>query len=336
MKEKIVIALDAMGGDNAPDEIIKAAVQSLQDSRLHVKLVGNKETIEPKLASLTFDKSRLETVNATQVITNQDSPVNAIRQKKDSSMAIGLNLVKEGSASAFVSAGNTGALLAGSTMKIGRIPGIERPAIGTLLPNDNNSYTLLIDSGANVDCKATYLLQFAKMGIIYMQDMLGIKNPRVGLASIGTEKEKGNSLTKEAFELLEAENLNFIGNIEGSQISTGVCDVLVCDGFLGNTILKHTEGLANSLLKIIKKELLSSPLSKLGAFFAKGAFKRIKAQMDYTEVGGAPLLGLNALVVKAHGSSDCKAIFNAVKQSIKFIENDINTKISSIINKSEE
>ncbi len=327
MKKNIAIALDAMGGDNAPTETVKAAVQSLQDKRLHLILTGDKDIINKQLSNYTYDSDRLEIIHAKEVITNQDSPVTAIRQKKDSSMVVGFNLLKDGAAQGFVSAGNTGALLAGSTMKIGRISGIERPAIATLLPNDNKSYTLLIDSGANVDCKAAYLLQFAKMGIIYMKHMLNIDNPRVGLASIGTEQEKGNLLTKETYELLEAQNFNFVGNIEGSQISTGVVDVLVCDGFIGNIILKHTEGLAKSILQIIKRELVASPISKIGALMAKGAFKRIKKQMDYTEVGGAPLLGLKALVVKAHGSSNSKAIVNAIKQSVNFIENDIITKI---------
>ena len=333
--EKPVIAIDAMGGDNAPFEIVKGAATSASS---HVKLilVGDENAIISELGKYSYPEGSIEVVNASQVITGEDIPTVAIKQKKDSSMVVGLNMLKEGRAGAFISAGNTGALLTGATLIVGRIRGIERPALAGLLPNDDKTHTLLLDCGANVDCKPGYLVQFAEIGSVYMENVKGIKNPRVGLINIGTEAEKGNAVAKEAYELLKAGSLNFTGNVEASMISTGIADVLVCDGFVGNIVLKHTEGFAKSILKIIKEELLSSFMSKLGAFLAKGAFRNLKKRFDHREIGGAPFLGLNALVVKAHGSSDAKAISGAINQCNIFIENDIVHKIKDKISVSEQ
>ena len=332
--ERPVIAIDAMGGDHAPFEIVKGAAASAS-SAVKLILVGDENAIKSELGKYSYPEGSIEVVNASQVITGEDVPTVAIKQKKDSSMVVGLNMLKEGRAGAFISAGNTGALLTGATLIVGRIRGIERPALASLLPNDNKTHTLLLDCGANVDCKPSYLVQFAEIGSVYMENVLGIKNPRVGLINIGTEEEKGNAVSKETHELLKNSNLNFTGNVEASMISTGIADVLVCDGFVGNIVLKHTEGFAKSIMKMVKEELLSSFMSKMGALLAKGAFKNLKKRFDYREVGGAPFLGLNALVVKAHGSSDAKAISGAINQCNIFIENDIVHKIKDKISVSE-
>lgn len=327
MNKNIVVAVDAMGGDNAPYEIVKGTVEAISDVKnLIVKLVGQEEAINKELQNYNYDKERIEVINATEVISTDEVPTNAIRNKKDSSMVVGLNLVKKSEADAFVSAGSTGALLAGATVIVGRIKGIERPALGTCLPG-TNGFTFLLDSGANVDCKPNYLVQFAKMGSVYTENVMGISNPRVSLANIGAEKEKGNALTKEVYELLEnTEGINFTGNIEPREIPFCLADVVVCDGFVGNTILKLSEGLAMALLGIIKEEITKGP-QKIAALALKGKFKNIKTRMDSEEVGGAPFLGLKSLVVKAHGSSKSKGIKNAIKQCVAFVENDIVSKI---------
>ena len=326
MSKLIMIAVDAMGGDHAPGEIVKGSVEALSQPGIGILLVGDETAIQKELSQYTYDQERIRIVHAPEVIATGETPTTAIRQKKGSSLVVGMNLVKQGEADAIVSAGNTGALLAGSTMIIGRIKGIERPALATLLANEKG-YTFLIDAGANVDAKPSYLVQFAKMGSVYMENVMGVSHPRVGLVNIGAEAEKGNSLVKEAYPLLEQAGLNFTGNAEARDIPSGVVDVAVCDAFVGNVILKYSEGFAKSLLAMIKKELMSSPLSKLGGIMAKSAFTNLKKSFDYSEVGGAPFLGLNALVVKAHGSSDAKAIRNAIKQCKIFHEKDIIAKI---------
>ena len=324
--EEIKIAVDAMGGDNAPGEIIKGAVEAVNEFDATIVLVGIEKTIEKELKKYTYNKEKIEVVNATEIISTDEVPTTAIRRKKDSSMVVGLNLVKDGKAAAFVSAGSTGALLTGATVIIGRIKGIERPALGTCLPT-TNGFTFLLDSGANVDCKANYLVQFAKMASVYVENVMGIKNPKVAIANIGVEKEKGNALVKEAYELLEeVEGINFTGNIEAREIPFGEADVVVCDGFVGNTILKLSEGLSLALLGIIKEEITQGAY-KLAAAALKKPFKNIKKRFDSEEVGGAPFLGLKSLVVKAHGSSKAKGIKNAIKQCEIFVENDIVLKI---------
>ncbi len=317
------IAVDAMGGDNAPVEIVKGAVEAIKEVTYNIALVGKEDIINSELSKYSYDKSRITVVNATEIIENCDTPTVAIKHKKDSSMVVGLNLVKKGEASAFVSAGNTGALLTGATVIVGRIKGIERPALGTFLPTEKG-VTMMLDSGANVDAKPSYLVQYAIMGSIYMENVMGIKNPSVGLVNIGAEKEKGNAMVKEAYELLEqTEGINFIGNTEARDITKGDTDIIVCDAFVGNVILKLMEGFSKTMLKILKKELMGDFLSKLGAAMSFRAFKRIKNYISYDDKGGAPFLGLKGLVVKAHGSSDYKAGRGAIKQCALFLECDI-------------
>ena len=326
MKETIIVAVDAMGGDYAPLEVVKGAVDAVKELPVKVLLVGQKEKIEEELKKYTdYEKEKIEIVNATEVITTDEAPTTAIRRKKDSSMVVGLNLVKEKKAKAFVSAGSTGALLTGALFIVGRIKGVERPVLGTCLPTEKG-FTFLVDSGANVDCKPKYLEQFAKMGSVYVENVMNVKSPKVGLVNIGAEKEKGNVLTKEAYDLLEVSDIHFMGNIEPREIPTGEADVVVCDGFVGNTILKFAEGLSKTLLGIIKDEITVGPY-KIAAGMLKSRFRNIKHRFDADEVGGAPFLGLQSLVVKAHGSSKAKAIKNAIKQCVSFVENDIVIKI---------
>ena len=318
----IVIALDAMGGDNAPEAIVRGAAKAVALMDVSIILVGRQPDIENELSKLpNFSqkhKDCISILHAPDVIGYDESPTTAFRRKKESSIVVGLKTVKEGQAEAFVSAGSTGALLTASTMIIGRAEGIKRPALGVLLPYRNGKgvlgYTFLVDCGANVDCKPEYLSQFAVMGSDYMKNFRMIENPRVGLVNIGVEQEKGNALVKEAYALLKESDLNFVGNIEGREIPSGDVDVAVCDGFTGNVVLKFMEGVAKSMMGMIKEELMSSTVSKIGALLAKGAFKKIRKRFDYREVGGAPFLGLNHLVIKAHGSSDALAFKNAILQ----------------------
>lgn len=328
----IIIAVDAMGGDNAPFEIVRGCVcASKEKKNIKIILVGRENDVRRELDKYTYNKSQIEIVNAEEVIATDEVPTAAIKNKKNSSMVVGLNLLKAGKASAFVSAGNTGALLTGAVTIIKRIKGVERPALGTLMPMENGKSCLLIDAGANVDAKPSFLVQFAQMGSVYMENILGIENPKVGLINIGAEKEKGNSLTKETYELLEQADINFVGNIEARDLFLGNVDVMVCDAFVGNVVLKFAEGFVKSIMRIIKKELLSGVLSKIGALLSAGAFSRLKKHFDYSEVGGAPFIGLNALVVKVHGSATEKDVVGAINQCIKFIENDMVNKIQEKI-----
>ncbi len=336
------IAIDAFGGDHAPSAVIEGAKMYLQDasSKTDVKiiLVGKEALIKQELNKYSTGSQeafqKIDILNADEIITNEESPTQAIKQKKNASMVMGLQLLKKNEASAFVSAGNTGALLAGATMIVGRLKGIERPALATLIPN-TGGFTLVIDSGANIDSKPSYLVQFAKIGSVYM-DMLNLgRKAKVGLINVGAEKEKGSSLTKEAYLLLEEEasrgGIHFVGNVEAREIPLGAVDVAVCDGFVGNVILKYSEGFAKGILSMLKEELMSSFLSKAGAFLAKGAFAGLKKRFDYSEIGGAPFLGLNGLVVKAHGSSNGKAFKGALNQCYQFIEKDIVKKTESCL-----
>ncbi|WP_317854138.1 phosphate acyltransferase PlsX [Chakrabartyella piscis] len=330
MEKRICVVVDAMGGDNAPVEIVKGAVDAVNELNVNVKLVGPEDVINAELAKYTYNKEYIEVVNATEVISTDEVPTSAIRRKKDSSMVVGLKLVKEGKGDAFVSAGSTGAILAGGLLIIGRIPGVERPALGTCLPT-KTGFTFLLDSGANVDCKPQYLEQFAKMGTVYMENVFHKTSPSVGLVNIGAEKEKGNALTKEAYELLEqTENINFIGNVEPRDIPSGGVEILVCDGFIGNTILKLSEGMAKTMIQIIKGEITKGAY-KLAAACLKKPFQNVKGFLDADAVGGAPFIGLKALVVKAHGSSNARAIKNAIRQCVLFTEEDIVGKIQENI-----
>ncbi|MCL2405815.1 MAG: phosphate acyltransferase PlsX [Defluviitaleaceae bacterium] len=314
---KLTIAIDAMGCDLGPSVVVDGAIQA---SRVFpgvgLILVGQEDLIQAELAKHE-NTSQLSILHASEIITPDEVPTSAIRQKKDSSLVVGLKAVKEGQASGFVSAGSTGALLTGATVIVGRKQGIERPALGAPIPT-RRGYTLLADSGANMDCKATYLVQFGQIGAEYMEKALGVKNPKVGLINVGTEEEKGNAVAKEAYTMLAESGLNFVGNIEARELPAGAVDVAVCDGFVGNIVLKFMEGLASTMMGMIKEELMSTTMSKLGAFMAKGAFGNIKKRFDYREVGGAPFLGLKSLVVKAHGSSDAFAMKNAIIKCIQF------------------
>ena len=331
MERKYIVAVDAMGGDNAPYEIVKGVVEAVKIYPVKVMLVGKEDIVKKELASYTYDEDGIEIVNADEVIGPDEVPTEAVRKKKNSSMMVGLGLVKENKASAFISAGSTGALFVGGTFTVGRIKGIERPALATCLPT-LKGFSLLLDSGANVDCKPQYLEQFAKMGSVYAENVLGVKNPTVGLANIGVEKEKGNMLVKEVYTMLENSDINFIGNAEIVDIPYGVADIIVCDGFVGNTILKLTEGLSKALLKLIKGEITKGPY-KLAAAALKTPFSNIKKNFDSDQVGGAPYIGLKALVMKMHGSCKAPAVTNCIKQSISFIENDTVAKIEQLIQK---
>lgn len=332
MKEYI-IAVDAMGGDNAPTDIVKGSIDAINENKnIKLILVGKENDINYELKKYRYNDEQVIIQNATQIIETTESPTVAIKEKKDSSIVVGLKLLKEGKASAFVSAGSTGALLTGATIIIKRIKGVERPALATLIPNAKNRYTFLVDSGANMDCKPSYLPNFAKMGKIYMENIMKINNPKVAIVNVGTEKEKGDTFTKEAYCLLEnTDNINFIGNIEGREIPSGDADVVVCDGFVGNVILKLSEGIVKTFSNIVKKEITSNILYSIGGVLSKGAFKNVKKKFDYAEVGGAPFLGLKSLVIKAHGSSNSKAIKSAINQCYKFIKADIIEKIEKDI-----
>lgn len=327
---RYVIALDAMGGDHAPDAIVEGAIRGLRRFKdIDIMLTGPEAKLKELVASAADVKDRIEIVNATEVIGMDESPMMAVRTKKDSSLVVAMNAVREGRAGAVVSAGSTGAVLAGGMFKIGRIKGIERPALAPILPGLHKNF-MLIDCGANVDCQPKYLLQFGLMGSVYMKSVLDVQDPRVGLVNIGAEEEKGDKLTRETHELMKRQaGYNFAGNCEARDVFTGDFDVVVADGFVGNVILKHTEGLAKALFTMIKEELMSSLGTKIGALLAKPAFRKVKRRMDYNTVGGAPLLGVNGAVVKAHGSSGPEAIENAIRQARRMLEGDVVGKISS-------
>lgn len=323
MQEEIHLFIDAMGGDNAPEAPVKGSVLALRRfPRLRITLAGVLSQIEPHLADAGDVRDRITLADAPDMITNHDAPALAIRQKKKSPIVMGMLSVREGAADGFVSAGSTGAVLVGGMLRLGRIPGIERPALAPLMPNGKGSF-LLIDCGANVDCKAEYLQQFGLMGDVYMKQILNIKSPRIGLANVGDEAEKGNALVKETFPLMEASDYNFVGNVEARYIPADVADVIVCDGFDGNLILKYTEGIAATLMGMIKRELMADMRSKLGGLLAKPAFNRVRKTMDYTEVGGAPLLGVAGAVVKAHGSSNDYAFSSAIRQAANMVSSQV-------------
>lgn len=322
------VAVDAMGGDNAPVETVKGAVEAVNaDKRVKVFLVGREPVLREELKKYTYDQERLETVHAEEVIETGEPPVMAIRRKKDSSIVKCMYMVKNGECDALVSAGSTGAVLVGGQVIVGRIKGVERPPLAPVIPNAKG-VSLLLDCGANVDARPSQLLQFAKMGSIYMESVLGVRNPRVGLVNIGTEEEKGNALTKETYPLLKnCPEINFVGNVEARDIPMGAADVLVCEAFAGNIVLKMLEGVSDALIGKIKAGMMSSLKSKIGALLVKPALKKTLKSFSTEEYGGAPLLGLNGLVVKTHGSSKAVEIKNSVLQCIAFKEQKINEKI---------
>ena len=332
MSEITRVALDAMGGDNAPVEMIKGAIDAIRKrSDIKVFLVGQEELIQKELEKYTYENERIEVVNATEVIETAEPPVMAIRKKKDSSIVVAMNMVKKGEADAFVSAGNSGAVLVGGQLIVGRIKGIERPPLAPLLPTAKG-VSLLIDCGANVDARPSHLVQFAKLGSIYMEHILGIEKPRVAIVNIGAEEEKGNALVKETFPLLkECEDINFIGSIEARDIPHGYADVIVCEAFVGNVILKLYEGVGSVLIHKVKQGMMSTLRSKIGALLVKPALKETLKSFDASEHGGAPLLGLNGLVVKTHGNSNAQEVSNSIIQCVTFKEQKINDKIRECI-----
>jgi glycerol-3-phosphate acyltransferase PlsX len=332
MADVVKVAVDAMGGDNAPAEIVKGAVEAVNaDKRIKVFLVGREPLIAEQLKNYTYNPEQIEIVHAEEVIEMAEPPVMAIRKKKDSSIVKAMYMVKDGSCDAFVSAGSTGAVLVGGQVIVGRIKGVERPPLAPLIPTENG-VALLIDCGANVDARPSHLVQFAKMGSVYMEHVVGIKNPRVGIVNIGAEEEKGNALVKETYPLLRnCPEINFIGSVEARDIPAGAADVVVCEAFVGNVILKMYEGVGGVLIQKIKSSMMTSLRSKIGALLVKPALKKTLKSFDTEEYGGAPLLGLNGLVVKTHGSSKAVEIKNSILQCLTFKEQQINDKIKEKI-----
>ena len=333
----VKVALDAMGGDNAPGAIVQGAIDAIAESKdIKVYLVGKEALVQEELAKYTYNKEQIEVVDATEVIEMAEPPVMAIRKKKDSSIVKALHLVKDGTCDAFVSAGSSGAVLVGGQLIVGRIKGVERPPLAPLIPTETGA-SLLIDCGANVDARPSHLVQFAKMGTVYIESVMGIKNPKVAIVNIGAEEEKGNALVKETFPLLKnTPEINFIGSIEARDIPKGYADVIVCEAFVGNVILKLYEGVGGTLIKKVKEGMMTSLRSKIGALLVKPALKTCLKSFDLEEYGGAPLLGLKGLVVKTHGSSKAVEIKNTILQCQTFKEQSINEKIKNIIVKNED
>lgn len=332
MAEFVNVAVDGMGGDNAPYEIVKGAVEAVNESS-HVKvfLTGQEDKINSELAKYTYNKEQVEVVAASEIIDMAEPPVMAIRKKKDSSLVKALNLVKEGTCDAYVSAGSTGATLVGGQVIVGRIKGVERPPLAPLIPTAEGC-ALLVDCGANVDARPSHLVQFAKMGSVYMESVMGVSKPKVAIVNIGAEEEKGNALVKETFPLLKnCPDIHFIGSIEARDIPAGKADVIVCEAFVGNVILKMYEGVGGILIKKVKEGMMTSLRSKIGALLVKPALKQTLKAFDLEQYGGAPMLGLKGLVVKTHGSSKSVEIKNSILQCITFTEQNINQKIKEKI-----
>lgn len=337
MQEITTVVLDAMGGDHAPGEMVKGAIDAVNmRDDIKVILVGQEDVIKEEIGKYQYPEDKIGIVHAEEVIETAEPPVNAIRKKKNYSIVVGMNMVKNKEADAFVSAGSSGAILVGGQVIVGRIRGIERPPLAPIIPTESG-VSLLIDCGANVDARPSHLVQFAKMGSIYMEHVVGIKNPRVAIVNIGAEEDKGNALVKETFPLLKAcTDINFVGSIEAREIPHGGADVIVCEAFVGNVILKLYEGLSSTLISLVKQGMMSSVTSKIGAAMALPALKKTLKEFDASKYGGAPLLGLNGLVVKTHGSAKAMEVTNSIIQCVTFKNEDINGKIKKNIIVSEE
>lgn len=326
------IMIDGMGGDHAPEEIVKGAVQAAKEISGTVSIIGREERINECLQALNWDGDNIEVVNATEVISNNESPAMAVRKKKDSSISKGMRMLKEGEVDAFISGGSTGALLSAGLLILGRIRGIKRPAIAAFFPKIGmNDTSLILDCGANAESRPEYLLQYGIMGSIFVEKVKGIENPEVMLLNVGAEEEKGDPLHKESFELLRNADINFKGNCEGRDVPFGCCDVVVTDGFSGNVFLKSSEGVALAVMKRIKQKMTEGLAAKAGALLSYNKLKEIKKEFDYSEEGGAPILGLKGPVLKIHGSSKANAVYNAILKAVPYVEQDVTALIENAI-----
>ena len=326
------IMIDGMGGDHAPEEIVKGAVQAAKEISGTVSIIGQEERINECLQALNWNGDNIEVVNATEVISNNESPAMAVRKKKDSSISKGMRMLKEGEVDAFISGGSTGALLSAGLLILGRIRGIKRPAIAAFFPKIGmNDTSLILDCGANAESRPEYLLQYGIMGSIFVEKVKGIENPEVMLLNVGAEEEKGDPLHKESFELLRSADINFKGNCEGRDVPFGCCDVVVTDGFSGNVFLKSSEGVALAVMKRIKQKMTEGLVAKAGALLSYNKLKEIKKEFDYSEEGGAPILGLKGPVLKIHGSSKANAVYNAILKAVPYVEQDVTALIENAI-----
>lgn len=326
------ILIDGMGGDHAPEEIVKGAVQAAKEIEDTVSIIGQEELIYQFLEKLGWDGDNIQVINATEVITNNEAPALAVRKKKDSSVSKGMRMLKEGEVDAFISGGSTGALLSAGLLILGRIKGIKRPAIAAFFPKIGKDDTsLILDCGANAETKPEYLAQFGIMGSLFTQHVKGVENPEVMLLNVGAEEEKGDPLHKEAYELLKNSGINFKGNCEGRDVPFGCCDVVVTDGFSGNIFLKSSEGVALAMMKRIKQKMTEGVVAKAGALLSYSKMKDLKKEFDYSEEGGAPILGLKGPVLKIHGSSDAYAVYNAILKAVPYVEQDVTHLIEEAI-----
>ena len=318
------VLLDGMGGDHAPQEIVKGAIQAAEQVNDEIIIIGREEAIRKELKRNKYKGTRITVVDAPEEITMHDSPVKAIREKKGSSLVVGLNMLKEGKGDLFISAGNTGALIVGARLLLGRIRGIDRPALASVYPDiETMAPCLLVDAGASAESKAQNLLEYGLMGSIYVEKVWNRHNPRVGLLNLGAEETKGTSVTKDAYQRLSASQLNFVGNVEARDIPRGACDVIVCDGFVGNVVLKLTEGVSLTIFKLVKNTLMETLKSKIGGLFIKGQLMKLKNSFDYEEYGGAPVLGVNGPVMKMHGSSTATAVKSAIIRGIPYANENV-------------